>query len=761
MVAAALGAAQGGVSAVVHEFQPVSTLTLHGNSSGRLSDATQLAIVAGLASALSLSPSQIELTLPLETRRHLLTPSEAKVVVTVLGLGANATAVRNIAGNLTSPVTLAGLVARLNDSAISGIDATPATFNAVLTLTVVLPPMMAPDALLASLNAALGTSLAAALSAAGFVVSATTGFVRSPPAPAPPALPVPPTAVVRESVAAKRRTAVLASTLTFAVLVIVLVAWTLSRRLAMRRDEREAQRRARAMLMLKTFDPEHGSSSGQKHKPSQVGLSALEIASGEASSVELLIGKLQGMRTLSSALHEAQPTTRLQNLLGTGDRLSRSPSPPALLPLHDSQVKSTTALPEQLPEIQPVPELGRGVLIAARSARHSCPDILDAHPLQSPRVSVPTRRSLNALEPLVWPPSPNSTSTLPRVSRALSSSQLDGATSEHLASLLAARTVPLHVWQAQQSREARALTFTLFAGSATGETTKRNSAQVVMHGKLGSGGYGAVFAASWKKRSQAVVIKSLVPDVHIVLEEAERAATLRHPHLLCAIGFLQLPDKSLLLMPRGEGGSLASLLNNATAAAQLGWPRRTALAAGVASGLAYLHAQTPPIPHRDVKPENILLEEDFSPLLSDAWILSCSPTGTTLYAPPEVVQRSAPPDNPLAADVYAFGSAVLHPLAHAGVIDAETFVTPLYRAVIASYGGPRPAKSGNVPAGWTSLQVHLARALASWSPEVAQGCPAAMAAAISSCCAESPAARPSAEAMRVETAAWTESADTW
>ena len=103
---------------------------------------------------------------------------------------------------------------------------------------------------------------------------------------------------------------------------------------------------------------------------------------------------------------------------------------------------------------------------------------------------------------------------------------------------------------------------------------------------------------------------------------AERAAALNHPHLPCAIGFLQLPDKSLLLMPRGEGGSLAALLNNANAAAQLGWPRRAALAAGVASGLAYLHVQTPPISHGDVKPENVLLEEDFSPLLSDAWILS-------------------------------------------------------------------------------------------------------------------------------------------
>jgi hypothetical protein len=177
--------------------------------------------------------------------------------------------------------------------------------------------------------------------------------------------------------------------------------------------------------------------------------------------------------------------------------------------------------------------------------------------------------------------------------------------------------------------------------------------------------------------------------------------------------------------------------------------------------LAYLHVQTPSISHGDVKPENVLLEEDFSPLLSDAWILSCNPTGTPLYAPPEVVQRSAAPDDPLAADVYAFGSAVLHPLAHAGVVPAETFATPLYRAVIASYAAPRPAKSGSMPAGWSSLQVHLARALAAWSPEVAQGCPAAMAAAISSCCTTDPAARPSAEAMRIETAAWVESAKGW
>jgi hypothetical protein len=137
--------------------------------------------------------------------------------------------------------------------------------------------------------------------------------------------------------------------------------------------------------------------------------------------------------------------------------------------------------------------------------------------------------------------------------------------------------------------------------------------------------------------------------------------------------------------------------------------------------------------------------------------------GTPLYAPVEVAEGIAPPADALAADMYAFGSAVLHTLAHAGVAAAESFASPLYRAIYAAFeasvleGGGSDASSLK----WDNLQVQFARSQDGWLPEVAPECPVAMAAAIASCCTAAPAARPSAEVMRLETAAWAANAHEW
>jgi serine/threonine protein kinase len=60
----------------------------------------------------------------------------------------------------------------------------------------------------------------------------------------------------------------------------------------------------------------------------------------------------------------------------------------------------------------------------------------------------------------------------------------------------------------------------------------------------------------------------------------------------------------------------------------LNWNKRTSIIIGVAQGLAYLHHKcNPSIIHLDVKPGNILLDEDYTPKLADfglAKILKCT-----------------------------------------------------------------------------------------------------------------------------------------
>ena len=329
---------------------------------------------------------------------------------------------------------------------------------------------------------------------------------------------------------------------------------------------------------------------------------------------------------------------------------------------------------------------------------------------------------------------------------------------------------PYDQWQAQQGLAGRTQSFALFRSlDDSDDDEASDSALVTLQDELGRGRYGEVLEATWQRRG-AIAVKALtVPGLRrIAAADVARIASLRHPHLLRLLGAASSPEAPLLLLlPRSAHGSLAALLRadaGAGTASHLGWPRRAAIAAGVASGLAYLHAQQPPVPHGDVKGENVMLDDDFSPRLADAGLLACRPdgvfpAGTPLYAPPEAAEGLAPPADLLAADVYAFGSAILHPLAHSGVAAAESFTSPLYRAMCAAAGVAADGPASMLK--WDPLQVQFARSQAGWMPEVTPGCPAAMAAAIASCCAAAPAERPTAEQLRIETGAWEAHACEW
>ena len=305
---------------------------------------------------------------------------------------------------------------------------------------------------------------------------------------------------------------------------------------------------------------------------------------------------------------------------------------------------------------------------------------------------------------------------------------------------------------------------------------------------LGSGRFGVAYAASWRGTPACVKAWHLAVgamggaaelDAAALQAQMARISRLRHPNILSVYGFC-LDAPPLLLLELGARGSLAALLR-CDAGRALSWRERCRLALGVACGVAYLHAQDPPIAHLDVKCENVVLDDGLCPKVCDFGLAvfhaaasggaataaqqsareAAALCATPLYAAPELSEEGAgaPLPRPLALDVFAFAAAVLHPLAHRG---APRFATPLYRHV---YGAADDATSAAAPAppgDWTPVQILVARCLAGWQPELVPGqCPPPLAELTRRCCAVDPTARPRMGEVRDELAALQDAADKW
>ena len=150
--------------------------------------------------------------------------------------------------------------------------------------------------------------------------------------------------------------------------------------------------------------------------------------------------------------------------------------------------------------------------------------------------------------------------------------------------------------------------------------------------------------------------------------EARMSSQLRHGFIVplrgisldpSAVDARGLPVGMCLVMPLAKHGSILKALAKPDVRAHFGsWHQRCKFLAEVASGLYYLHSQTPPILHRDIKPGNVLVTESLQPLLAD-FGLACRlgeetdlGEGTQNYMAPELFDGEGPS---CASDVYSFG----------------------------------------------------------------------------------------------------------
>src|SRR5437764_3103402 len=182
--------------------------------------------------------------------------------------------------------------------------------------------------------------------------------------------------------------------------------------------------------------------------------------------------------------------------------------------------------------------------------------------------------------------------------------------------------------------------------------------------RLGGGGMAEVYFAEQALLARRVVIKvlhaHLGKDPEIAerfRREAESAAQLCHPHVCPILDYGDVDGIVYTVMPYYEGGSLADKVQKQGNVDAL---LVAAAAAQVASGLDYAHRHG--IVHRDVKPDNVLFDEDGNAIITDFGIATARfhgrltasgrAMGTPHYMSPEQAMGKLIDGR---SDVYAIG----------------------------------------------------------------------------------------------------------
>ena len=188
--------------------------------------------------------------------------------------------------------------------------------------------------------------------------------------------------------------------------------------------------------------------------------------------------------------------------------------------------------------------------------------------------------------------------------------------------------------------------------------------------RLGRGGFGQVWLA--EKESQFLTKKVAVKLPHVALldyDTIKREATLweqasGHPNVLPIIDADIYDDQVVIVSEYAEGGSLAERIERN---GRLSVKQSIEMTIGILSGLEFLHSKR--IIHRDIKPQNILLQGE-TPRLTDFGIsrvvgnvsVDSIPVGTAAYMSPEAFDGS----RNVLTDIWSVG-VVLYELLKGGL----------------------------------------------------------------------------------------------
>lgn len=140
-----------------------------------------------------------------------------------------------------------------------------------------------------------------------------------------------------------------------------------------------------------------------------------------------------------------------------------------------------------------------------------------------------------------------------------------------------------------------------------------------LHEQVGAGGFGVVYRATQPLLKREVAIKAILPEhanqpdfIRRFEVEAELVARLEHPHIIPLYDYWREPDGAYLVMRWLRGGSMRGLLDKSGA---LPLDRIADILDQIAAALMVAHRSH--VVHRDIKPDNVLLDEDGNAYLAD------------------------------------------------------------------------------------------------------------------------------------------------
>ncbi|XP_017630205.2 L-type lectin-domain containing receptor kinase IX.1-like [Gossypium arboreum] len=210
---------------------------------------------------------------------------------------------------------------------------------------------------------------------------------------------------------------------------------------------------------------------------------------------------------------------------------------------------------------------------------------------------------------------------------------------------------------------------------------------------LGTGGFGSVYKGTLKDDPPTIVA---VKKISATSKQGEKEyfaeictiGRLRHKNIVQLQGWCHEGEHHLLVYEYMPNGSLDRYFGKKF----LDWDTRFKILTGLASALLYLHEDSSnPVVHRDVKPNNVMLDEEFNAHLGDfglARLLQNDDSVTTMlagtpgYLAPEVgfTGKSTPE-----SDVYSFGMVVIEVVCgrrSKGIMDENSLVDYVWN----SYG---------------------------------------------------------------------------